>query len=360
MNKSAVIVLGLAFIFLATGMTGSTELRTCQSCQGIIEGVYIKAETFYFHPEHLYCFDCRKPIRKQTYFFDIGQFYDNDCFEKRNRLNCDFCIKEISSEYVVYKKKKYHPFCFENDVATKCALCNKGIRGMLLTDTWGNTFHAEHNGISSQCDYCATFFTNSGERRGFRYEDGRKICNRCKKNAVSDNEAMKNIALEVIRHLRNLDFHVTLSSTELVLVNSDKMHDMDRTAGHNRLGLTDYQASRDSWGRTIEQEITIYMLSGMPRILAISTLAHELMHVWQITNGQIDSDPIINEGSCNYASLLVLQNYEGIEAEQQIQNLLTDDSPVYGVGLRRVKNFVETNGMTAWVDLMLSDPHLLR
>jgi len=345
-------------MLLAGGITSSTELRICHYCGELIEGTYIKAETFYFHPDHLVCSGCEKPIGGQVYFYDGQHFYDPACFEIKNRLTCDYCSKTIRSEYVSYKKGKYHPFCFETHVATKCDLCNKGIRGTLLTDTWDNKFHAEHQGISPQCDYCATFLTNSGDRRGFRYEDNRKICLRCKRSAVSDDEAAKQVTIEVIGHLNDYGFHIPLSAVQVVLVNADSMHAMDRTAQHKRLGLTDYQASRDTWGRTIEQEITIYMLSGMPRIWAISTTAHELMHVWQIVNGQTDNDPLLNEGSCNYASLLVLQEYEGIEAEKQIQYLLNDDSPVYGVGLRRVKQFVETEGVSAWVELMLSDAHL--
>jgi hypothetical protein len=57
------------------------------------------------------------------------------------------------------------------------------------------------------------------------------------------------------------------------------------------------------------RDIKVYILHGMPRIDAIATLAHELTHVWQSVHGRLENDPAFAEGSCNYASYLVLGQY---------------------------------------------------
>jgi hypothetical protein len=96
----------------------------------------------------------------------------------------------------------------------------------------------------------------------------------------------------------------------------------------------------------------VYLLNGMPRAQMAATAAHELMHVWQFRNSKLRQDPALSEGSCNFASYLVLRRIGGQDADYVIDGMLTDPDSIYGEGFRRVKAFAEKNGMPAWLRLL--------
>ncbi len=98
----------------------------------------------------------------------------------------------------------------------------------------------------------------------------------------------------------------------------------------------------------------------MPRIDAVSTLAHELAHVWQFRAGRLDNDEAFSEGSCNYASFLVLQRYGGRSAEYVIANLVDDRNDIYGEGFRRVRRYADAEGVAAWLERLRDSDRLPR
>ena len=71
-----------------------------------------------------------------------------------------------------------------------------------------------------------------------------------------------------------------------------------------------------------------------------------------MARGRVNSDKDWCEGSCNYASFLVLESIDDEESRYGIQNLLDDPDPVYGEGFRRVKRFADENGRARWVALL--------
>ena len=61
---------------------------------------------------------------------------------------------------------------------------------------------------------------------------------------------------------------------------------------------------------------------------------------------------MLSEGSANFASYLVLRRDGSQEAEFIIDNLMHDDDPAYGEGFRKVKKYVEEEGMDRWRKLL--------
>ena len=99
------------------------------------------------------------------------------------------------------------------------------------------------------------------------------------------------------------------------------------------------------------KKIVIYVLENMPYMWVISTIAHELNHAWQFARDEKEKNLIYTEGSANYASYLVLQNYiDKPFAQQLVQQLIDDEDKVYGEGFRRVKYLVDHNGLSYWKD----------
>ena len=90
----------------------------------------------------------------------------------------------------------------------------------------------------------------------------------------------------------------------------------------------------------------------------MTTLAHELTHVWQIQRGRLENDPAFNEGSCNYVAYLVLERYDGEVYDFMRDNLIENEDPTYGEGLRRVKKFAEEKGVEEWLARLQTEENL--
>jgi hypothetical protein len=126
-------------------------------------------------------------------------------------------------------------------------------------------------------------------------------------------------------------------------------------------GFTDYLVDKTAFGKVNDETIRVYLLYGMPRVQTTGTAAHELMHVWQFRKGRLDQDPAVSEGSCNFASYLVLRKMGGPGAEFVIDGMLKDPDPVYGEGFRRVKAYADDKGIAAWLRLLKQkNPDLTR
>jgi hypothetical protein len=192
-----------------------------------------------------------------------------------------------------------------------------------------------------------------------KYPDGRMLCGSCAPSAVvREGEArvlMRDVAIELARH--GLD--VQTQAIVLELVERDKLGKIANTHTLDTKGYVDYSVEKNLFGAETHRSITIYILSGMPRIQAAGTLAHELMHVWQFMQGRLHVEQALSEGSANYAACLVLSSIGGKAAEYSIEMMLNDPDPVYGEGFRRVKSFAEREGIAAWLNLLASKKPML-
>jgi hypothetical protein len=288
------------------------------------------------------CAKCGEPITG-SYFETADARYHSYCFL------CAHCGKPIQGTYTTYRDSNYHTDCFENHVAKRCSLCDGIIQGEYLFDFWGNAYHLSHQYETEACDYCGRFIAPHITNGGVHYSDGRYICNICRESAVTEkNEALLLLG-EVARHMGRFGMEVDIGEIELHVVGLTRMQELSGKGSYRLTGFTDFEESKSLFGFTAKRRIDVYMLYGMPRIDVVSTLSHELAHVWQFTAGRLNNDEAFAEGSCNYASYLVLQQYSGREAEYVIVNLEDDESRIYGEGFRRVKRYAEAEGIDTWL-----------
>ena len=156
---------------------------------------------------------------------------------------------------------------------------------------------------------------------------------------------------EVAEDLARFGIKVHTHEIELHLMSKEGLRQYSGR-GHGTTGFTDYLLRKNLFGRTVEKRIRVNLLYGMPRTEMVGTLAHELTHVWQFTNGVLEQNANFAEGSCNYAAYLVLRKMDGPESEFVIETMLKDSDPVYGDGFRQVKTYAEANGLAAWLKLL--------
>ena len=303
----------------------------------------------------LTCAWCHKAITKGQYYQIDGRYYHIDCYWDHVAPRCAVCGKPIEGTFITDGDKKYHEACYDNKVALRCDLCNAVIRGKYVQTFWGEHYCAHHQGTAPECTYCGRFLGDRSNRGGQRYPDGRNVCNICLKTAVNDEDEAQRIMESVRGRLKQIGIDVDIRDIPLHLVSRDELGrryggDMSHNSGfcqhdYNEIG-----------GRVFNQRFQIFILTGMPRMHFITTLSHELMHVWQYQNCPLDNQIEFCEGSCNYAAWLVLRQIGGDKAAYQMKSLEQNQNPVYGGGFRRVKRLAEDRGNNGWLSTLQSHP----
>ncbi|MCX6830146.1 MAG: protein DA1 [candidate division Zixibacteria bacterium] len=334
------------------GAFASDQIRCAYCRKDITEGSYLTIDGKYYHPEHFLCAGCGNPIGQAAYFVENGQYYDSVCHVELFAPLCAYCGKPIDGIYVTYENARYHDTCYREHVALRCSLCGELIQGEYIIDDWGNSYHKFHQGTAPQCDYCLRFISDSLSMGGTTYPDGRRICGICLQYAVMDESAAKEIMSQIKAVLWDKGIEIEEENIPLLLVDKDKMAKIN---GLNKTDVTGYTFYERSTGTRIPvttRKYKIYMLAGLPRSVYIQGIAHELMHVWLYRNASLEMDDTLREGSCNYASYLVLQRYEGKEMEYLIRNMIKDPDRIYGEGFRRVKAWVEQKSVSEWLDYL--------
>jgi len=326
----------------------------CDYCKDTIRGQYIEIDGKYYHPIHFLCHECGKPIAHTSFYKKDGHYFCADCYAKLFKERCALCGEPIMDNHVIFEGTHYHDSCFRK--VHVCALCGEFIDGPYIEDFWGNKYHAYHRDKAPSCDYCGRFISDELTGGAVEYDDGRLICGLCYASAVSERPAAEKILLETRDRLDRLGIHIVHPEIRLHLVDRHKLAEITRHADNRHMGHTRFTRVEET-GRPTSMEFDIYILHGMPRYYFTMIAAHELMHVWQFINAPDSNDASLCEGSCNYASYLVLKTYSAPEIDYLIHNLVNDQDEIYGEGFRRVKKFADDRGLTEWLALLRSSRH---
>jgi len=316
-------IIALVFIVAGDLYVHAKSRYTCNACGSGISGAYFETKGVLYHPHHFICSHCSDPI---------------------------------TGPYTTYRSSNYHDNCFRNHIARRCTLCNDVIAGQYIVDYWGNAYHLRHQKNASSCDFCDRFVTEDLLKGGVRFSDGRLLCRICHASAIKRIGTAKELMNEVTRHLKRIGMNLDDVDLRLHLIGIKKMQVLADHRSCDLRGVTDYHEEKNLFGRTKKRKIDVYLLYGMPRVEMIGTLAHELGHVWQFLNGRLHGDRALSEGSCNFTSYWVLKQIApGEEGDFIIESMLRDEDKIYGEGFRRVKKYVEKNGISEWLALLVRD-----
>ncbi|UCH83581.1 MAG: hypothetical protein JSW50_14185 [Candidatus Latescibacterota bacterium] len=326
-------------------MISTTYSRTVIALGLVVFLVMISSASIIKSPSEHICNECGQKITG-SYFETGSHFYHPECF------TCEHCSGPIKSAYTTYKKKRYHNDCFEDHVALRCAVCGGIIQGEYLIDYWGNGYHTSHKGIVLQCDFCQRFIVGSLVDGMVRFPDGQRYCSDCAPATVNSVRQARQLMAKVAGYLDDFGIEVDRAKIRLRLVDRNELKRIASAHTETTKGFTDYHVTKNLFGRVKSQTIDVYILNGLHRTQMISTLAHELTHVWQFERGRFEQDPVLSEGSCNFAAYLVLRRIGGVEAEFLIEGMLRDSDPIYGEGFRRVKAYAEKEGLASWLKLL--------
>ena len=339
----------VAVSFIDNVAADSSRNKICEFCKKqITNGPYIEVGGKYYHPDHLFCDHCRSAIGTKPFYTVDGKHYCRQCYRELFIPKCGVCGKTIDGEYIEYNGKAYHKACYENSVAKRCSLCGDILNGRYLGDFWGNFYCLHHQENEPQCDYCGRFISDRLTGGGSQYSDGRFICNLCQRSTVDNINQADNLLGNVIRRLSEFGINIETDNIHIHLVNKNELIQLSDEKHGNHTGYTFYKA-KSLDGEVLSKTFDIYILYGMPEVCFIGTAAHELMHVWQYTNAPLENDPALSEGSCNYASHLIIQSHPGKMAEYYIYNMEQNPDKFYGEGYRRVKKLVRHQSVNRWL-----------
>jgi hypothetical protein len=343
----------------------------CDGCKSAIEyGRSVHALGVNWHPECFCCRYCDKPIAMHEFSNTKGRCHIT-CYE-RSHPNCHVCKKKFPGRK--YKehpfwKEKYCPF-HEVDGTPKCCSCER-------LEPWGTKYVmlADNRWLCVKCMECAVMDTYECQPLHFEIREFFGSLNmKVEKEfplLLVEKEALKKA--EAQEKIDNQHGVVTrgICLSEGQIVNSVfKKPTMGPNGELVSLGTEPQKVVGGC-------EVTaILILYGLPRLLTGYILAHEMMHAWLRLNGYRNLKLELEEGICQVLGHMWLESqtysssaaassassssrtpaanaskkgaqsdYEKKLVEFCKDQIETDDSPVYGVGFRKVNQMVSDSSL---------------
>lgn len=181
------------------------------------------------------------------------------------------------------------------------------------------------------CEYCGIALGKKLgflSQPGFMYGDGRLICQTCHENAIKTDAHLYEVWTYTKKCFDHLGLKVDWPGVVIELLNKPALQ--SAFSGSNVVGC----ASFVIYPTKVDAKVSI--LYGLPKLMALETLAHEIGHVWCKQHRVMfkpDSDH--EEGFCNVLSCLVLQSLpQDSDVRHRIKSLFKNPDPVYGEHFR--------------------------
>jgi hypothetical protein len=348
----------------------------CAGCGEPIEGEAVSALGKVWHPEHFLCTACKRPFDDAGYVIHRGRPYHEACYRERFAPRCAGCGEPILGQGVKALGRHWHaehfvcahcgrplsggafcerggqPYCEEDYRALfgpRCSVCGETLPAAYVTNPWGDTFCAHHQGEIPECHSCGRLASQQLTGGYVRYPDGRVICHLCLRSAVEDRGEAQGIMETVRRTLA----HEGLDLGDVPLrVRLTDQHELDRLAGRSHrkhpAGMARTQLTTRG-DKTVKREVLeILALHGLPREHLASILAHELAHAWLFLHAFPKLSPKVAEGICELASYLWLRTQDGAHAAYRIHVLEKNKDRVYGTGFRAARRVLRKHSL-AWL-----------
>ncbi len=188
-----------------------------------------------------------------------------------------------------------------------------------------------------QCDFCARHYRATEFEQ---LDDGRDRCLHCKKSAINYVSELP-VLEKQIRHYFSEELQVQLRRhIHIEFLNSRAIHEL---SGIPFIPTPQYdprivgKASIDD-----KKNITVYLENGAPRIQALTTLAHEFVHVWQFDNLNVHYMTIEElEGLASWVEVHFVKMLGEREYAEFLHQQLMKRQDEYGEGYRQMVQRLE-------------------
>lgn len=345
----------------------------CRRCQKPITGRYVQAMDKVWHPECFICPVCKQVIRERNFVGYKGWPYHESCYQERFSPRCAGCDKVITGNYVKAMGKTWHaehfcctecgrplqggrfyekdgkPYCekdYYNLFGVICVVCHQPIRETFVTNGWGEKYCQRHEKEHPKCSNCSRLATPELTGGYVTYKDGRVMCRKCAKTAVTTLEETEKVMADVRKVLKSEGLSLGNARLPIKLVGAADLK--ERKRGRRNIspsGLTNTEYTlkgRQVVGRTLKEILVLY---GMPRVELEGILAHEFGHAWLFLNNYPELPPKVAEGICELFSYMVLKRQTGPEVEYRLRMIEKNKDQVYGAGFRAARRAMEKHSL---------------
>ncbi len=270
-----------------------------------------------------YCQLCGNFIHGKDFLFHHAQWQPGytlrvcrDCATHKPR--CSICGIPVASA-------ETHPVCSTcQKTLPNCLGCGKTILTPRYYEVNGKFPYCQACSTNPPvCDICGQPFT---EKR-WQLSDGRQFCEKCFSTTINHTEEAKVVFTQAAEWMENLLQLKLNVPTSLSMVDRNQLAKVMETQNTTLL-----EPPERTLGIYARRGIKrgIYIQTGLPRLLFLQVCAHELMHAWQGENCPLLHNPLIREGSAEWAAYKIL-NAQGENQQASIMLFRTD---IYGQGLR--------------------------
>lgn len=303
------------------------------------------------------CFACQRPIGLDKYLRVKNNVYHCGCFK------CNLCLMVLHGEKFTMQGDPplaYHPQCAKKKFNPKCIACDALIEGECYKHPYfGEVYCKRHEGVQNKCFACHRLeplsTASNYDKRFIQHQDGRHFCPNCNKTAVNKSSDAKSIYLSIVDYfetemeltlplgMRDVDIGtVDVQALNAQLMNQSSCHGNSDTDNNpferptNKSSATPHVPKRKqshfgntTRGLTISSALNgerhvdgIMILSGLPRQLASSVIAHEAMHVFCKLHEEIPFrlEPKVEEGLCQYMAFKYLEYIKQCRAQLRSNN----------------------------------------
>lgn len=326
-----------------------TPANICSRCGKRLGPQAIRAAGKQFHPACFICDSCHKPLEKSL--IPRGdRLYHPECHERLFVPRCNHCGERIQDSYIKDAQGRYHASCYQQLHQLICSLCGEALAGPYLIDGWGQKAHPSHSeGPTGQCHVCARLMTVGGTGGHRQLSDGRLLCVGCHATEVQDFRQIQAAKLEVIAQMQAVGFDYIPDYIQVILdADQQLLNERLRASATGNIHGFTRSAQRHIPGYGLILEHSIHVMSGLPRLVFMGVLAHELLHVWinERPLGHLRHEQI--EGFCNLGTALIYHN-ASTQADRELAQVLlermeTDPDPAYGEGYRTMAWHLEKMG----------------
>ena len=323
----------------------------------------------------LHCSQCGNKIRPGKSYWKInGKILCSRKCQYKILPRCAQCGNPIApgKKYLISKNKPYCSRKCLSKIMPECTVCSRRSFN-------GGIYAADHSYFA--CPDCMKlprcFACTIPVRGGKKLRDGRNICPRCLKSAVTDLAG----ALQIFRQVRSIlqqQFGIgTKHRITFSLVNLHTLHRLSANSssrkGRNTSpppgvtvteqglfrfdGIIREYTQRNSFReKTVRREVTdakysIYVLDHLPRERMEYVIAHELAHDYLSEYFPGIRLPWVQEGFAEYTGYLY-NKY----CRRDSLNLRMEKSPdpVYGEGFRKIRAIAEKQGWNGLTNFLRS------
>ena len=311
----------------------------CQQCGRPVYGDYVNALGAVWHPEHFVCAACHLPIGSTSFNVRDNKPYHPACYAEQVAPRCAACGKPLTGRYVQSEGKSYHDACYRNFVVPRCSYCNEPLMGGYRVNHWGEQYCEKHQREYPACDFCGRLIPPARQEHGSERLNSTR-CPVCRSRAIETTEQARAAFARVKRWISSEGLSYNNLPLSLRLCSRDYLAQHGLRDGNGQthmLGIT-LSTMHSLNGRETHTSVDgVAVLQGLPVPLFDGVVAHELGHVWLLAHG-IKGLPLwAEEGFCELLAYRYYTQLNTLESRYHSEGIERNPDPVYGEGFRRVQ-----------------------